>query len=154
MPFFDAVCFDCVGRSLTERRDPELLKGDISRCPLLFEPVTALVFARQQDDAIGVPKGDAGLRKIREGYFLREDVGAIAILAGKSGPASLHLELPDLEGLRPDDRKADLCECDFVEQPIGSRVVGDVLCALCIGDAPVQRVPVPFFRAGKLLQLA
>ena len=113
------------------------------------------VLARQVDNVVGEIQRDFIQRKIRVLDLLGEHDVAVAIIAGeRSGPVGAHGEFPDLKFLGGDSLVVGLNDRDFVEKPIRSAVLGNVLRAVGVENVAVDPVPIPVFAAGELREIA
>ncbi len=106
-----------------------------------------LIFAGQHDHVAGEIEGDLIEREIGELDFLAEDDGGIAVLAGKRDH-----EPPELEGLSSNFAEV-LREGDFIEEPVGSARLRDMLNTIGVKHVAVQAVAVPLFGAGELAKI-
>ena len=114
-----------------------------------------LVLARQVDHVVGEVEGNFIQRKVRELDFFREHDVAVAVIAGqRSGPVGTHGEFPDLKFLGGNSFVVRLNDRDFIEEPIRSAMLSQVLRAVGVKDVAVDGVPIPVFTAGELLQVA
>ena len=106
------------------------------------------------DDVVGEIEGDPVQRKIRVLDLLREHEIAVAVIAGeRSGPVGPYGELPELKSCGGDSLVIGLNDRDFVEKPIRSAVLGNVLRAVGVENVAVNGVPIPVFAAGELRQV-
>ena len=95
------------------------------------------------DYIIGKVQFDLIQRKIRVLDLLREDDVAVAIIARKScGAVGTYGEFPDLEFLGGDSLVVGLNDRDFVQKPIRSTVLGNVLRAVGVENVAVDSVPI------------
>ena len=107
------------------------------------------------DDVVGEVQSDFIQREIGVLDFLGEDDIAVAIVAGKrSSSVGTYRELPDLKSLGGNSLVVRLNDRDFVQKPICSTVLGNVLCAVGIENVAVDPVPIPAFAAGELHEVA
>ena len=90
-----------------------------------------LVLARQVDHVVGEVEGNFIQRKVRELDFFREHDVAVAVIAGqRSGPVGTHGEFPDLKFLGGNSFVVRLNDRDFIEEPIRSAMLSQVLRAV------------------------
>jgi hypothetical protein len=79
----------------------------------------------------------------------------VAVLTGQGGRVvGIDGEFPHLKRFAGDTLVKALGKGDFIEQPIGSAVIGNMLGAVCIQHIAHQAVPVPMLAAGELPQVA
>jgi len=98
------------------------------------------------DHVVSEIKRDFIQREIRVLDLLGEHDVAIAIVARKrSGSVGTYGELPDLEFLGGDSLVVGLNDRDFVQKPIRSAVLGNVLRAVRVKNIAVDRMAVPVF---------
>jgi len=113
------------------------------------------VLARQVDYPVGEIQRDFIQRKIGVLNLLGEHDVAVAIIAGeRSGSVGTYGEFPDLKFLGGNSLVAGLNDRDFVQKPIRSTVLGNVLRAVGVKNVAVNPVPIPIFAAGKLREIA
>jgi len=87
--------------------------------------------------------------------LLGEHDVAIAIVARKrSGSVGTYGELPDLKFLGGDSLVVGLNDRDFVQKPIRSAVLGNVLRAVGVENVAVDPVPIPGFATSELREIA
>ena len=111
------------------------------------------VFARQVDHVITEPKCDAVKWKIRELDVPEEEQVVIAVFdPQRGGIVGPHVEFPDLKRLTTNRLVVALSDGDFVEQPVGAALVGDVFGAVGEQNVSVEGVPVPMLATGKLAE--
>jgi len=131
---------------------------------LLEEPAPARTPARAWRSSILAGQVDNVVCEIQRDFIQREigvfdllgehDV-AVAIVACKSsGSVGTYGEFPDLKFLGGDSLVVRLNDRDFVEKPIRSTVLGNVLCAVGVENVAVDPVPIPVFAAGELREIA
>src|ERR1700733_14174250 len=142
----EAGASSAVEREVKRKTRPARMPTRVSRC---------LVLAWQVDYIVGKVQRDLIQRKIRVLDLLGEHDIAVAIVARKrSGSVGTHGELPDLKFLRGDSLVVGLDDRDFVQNPIRSTVVGNVLRAVGVENVPIDPVPIPVFAAGELGEVA
>src|ERR1035437_4633059 len=113
------------------------------------------VLARQVDYPVGEIQRDFIQRKIGVLNLLGEHDVAVAIVARKrSGSVGMYCEFPDLKFLGGNSLAVGLNDRDFVQKPIRSTVLGNVLRAVGVKNVAVNPVPIPIFAAGKLREVA
>jgi hypothetical protein len=113
------------------------------------------VLARQVDHVVGEIQFDLIQRKIRVLDLLGEHDVAVAIIASeRSGSVGAYSELPDLKFLGGNSLVVGLNDCDFVQKPVCSTVLGNVLSAVGVENVPVDPVAIPVFAAGELREVA
>jgi hypothetical protein len=113
------------------------------------------VLARQVDYVGGKIQCDFIQRKIGVVDLLGEHDVAVAIVARKrSGTVGTYSEVPDLKFLGGNSLVVRLNDRDFVQKPIRSTVLGNVLRAVGVENVPVDPVPIPVFAAGELREIA
>jgi len=61
----------------------------------------------------------------------------------------VNLQLPDLKLFMSNKRLMLLGDCDDVEQPVGSTLLGKILSAICVEHRTIDAVAIPVFRAGE-----
>lgn len=78
----------------------------------------------------------------------------MAVNADKRGRSFLLVDgkCPELERLVPDGWLQNLTECDDVNKPICTRILGQIFYPIGIGHI-ANHVFVPIFRTGKLIQI-
>src|SRR5690242_21624286 len=102
------------------------------------------MLARQVDDAVGKPEGDALGGEIGYRNALRIDLSVIAVFAAKHDAAvGTDLELPHLKFLGGDRLRMALGKGDLVEQPVSASRIGDIFRTIGEGNARHEAVPVP-----------
>jgi hypothetical protein len=107
------------------------------------------------DDVVGEVQGDFIQREIGVLDLLREYDIAVAIVARKrSGSVGTYGELPDLKFLGGNSLAVELSDRDFVQKPIRSTVLGNMLRAVGVENVPVDSVPIPILAARKLREVA
>src|SRR5580658_7855422 len=107
------------------------------------------------DHVVSEIKRDFIQREIRVLDLLGEHDVAVAIVARKrSGSVGTHGELPDLKFLGSNSLVVGLKDRDFVQKPICSTVLGNVLRAVGVENVAVDSVPIPVFAAGELREVA
>ena len=62
-------------------------------------------------------------------------------------------QFPDLKLFGRDPRIVRLDQSDFIEKPVGARLIGEVFRAVCEQDVSVDAVPVPGLGAGELIKI-
>src|SRR5216684_5154772 len=125
---------------------PARTQARVARCSVL---------ARQVDYVVGKVQRDLIQRKIGVLDLLGEHDVPVAIVARKrSGSIGTHGELPDLKFLRGDSLVVGLNDSDFIQKPIRSAVLGNVLRAVGVENLAVDPMPIPIFTAGKLPEVA
>ena len=113
--------------------------------------VPSSIFGWQEDRIIREPEGDAFAREVGERDIFDVDHVVIAVLAGQCGShIGVYTQFPHLEPLDADVFVVVLDQRNFVKQPVGTCMVGDVLCAVCEEHFSVESVAVPVFSAGEL----
>jgi hypothetical protein len=113
------------------------------------------VLARQVDYVVGKVQCDFIQRKIGVVDLLGEHDVAVAIVARKrSGTVGTYGKVPDLKFLGGNCLVVRLNDRDFVQKPIRSTVLGNVLRAVGVENVPVYPVPIPVFAAGELREIA
>ena len=104
---------------------------------------------------MGEVQSDFIQRKIGVLNLLGERDVAVAIIAvERSGSVGTYSEFPDLKFLGRDSLVVGLNDRDFVQKPIRSTVLGNVLRAVGVKNIAVNPVPIPIFAAGKLREVA
>jgi len=112
------------------------------------------ILAWQVDDVVGEVQSDLIQRKIGVLDFLGEHDLAVAIVARKhSGSVGAYGELPDLKFLGGNSLVVGLNDRDFVQKPIRSTVLGNVLRAVGVENVAVDPVPIPVLAAGELREI-
>src|SRR5882672_1761692 len=112
------------------------------------------ILAWQVDDVVGEVQSDFIQREISVLDLLREDDLAVAIVTRKrSCSVGIYGEFPDLKFFGGNGLVVGLNDRDFVQKPVRSTVLGNVLRAVGIENVPVDSVPVPVFAAGELREL-
>ena len=107
------------------------------------------------DHIVGEVQRDFIQRKIGALDLLGEHDIAVAIVARKrSGSIGTHGELPDLKFLCGDSLVVGLNDSDFIQKPIRSAVLGNVLRAVGVENVAVDPMPIPMFTAGELREIA
>jgi len=103
------------------------------------------------DDIVGEVELHFVQREIRERDLLRVNDVAIAVVA-ENGCAAVgaNLQLPDLKLFLGNARLMLLGDCDDVEQPVGSALLGEKLSAIGVEHRTIDAVAIPVFRAGEL----
>ena len=112
------------------------------------------VLARQQDRVAAEIKGDAVRREV--GVFNRlgvDDVVVAVLTDQRGGIVWLDRELPHLEFFSGDAFIVRLNDRDFIEEPIGFGLVGDVLGTVGEQHLAVDAVAIPLFGTGELRQV-
>ena len=71
----------------------------------------------------------------------------------RSGSVGTYAELPDLKFLGGDSLVVGLNDRDFVQKPIRSAVLGNVLRAVGVKNIAVDRMAVPVVTASELRQV-
>jgi len=113
------------------------------------------VLARQVDYVVREIPCDFIQRKIGVLDLLGEHDVAVAIVARqRSGPVGTHGELPDLKFLGGDSLVVGLDDRNFVQEPIRSAVLGNVLRAVGVENVAVDPMPIPVVTAGELREIA
>ena len=112
------------------------------------------ILAWQMDHVVSEIKRDFIQREIRVLDLLGEHDVAIAIVARKrTGSVGTYGELPDLKFLGGDSFVVVLNDRDFVQKPIRSAVLGNVLRAVGVKNIAVDRMAVPVVTASELRQV-
>src|ERR1700678_887010 len=112
------------------------------------------VLARQVDYPVGEIQRDFIQRKIGVLNLFGEHDVAVAIIAGeRTGSVGTYGELPDLKFLGGDSLVVGLNDRDFVQKPIRSAVLGNVLRAVGVKNIAVDRMAVPVVTASELRQV-
>jgi hypothetical protein len=112
------------------------------------------ILAWQVDDVVGEVQSDSIQREVSVLDFLGEHDVAVAIVACKrSGSVGMYGEIPDLKFLGGNSLVVGLNDHDFVQKPIRSTVLGDVLRAVGVENVSVDPVPIPVFAAGELREV-
>jgi len=107
------------------------------------------------DYVVGKVQRDFIQREIGVLDLLGKHDVAVAIVARERGASvGTHGEFPDLEFLGGDSVVVRLDERDFVQQPIRSAVLGNVLRAVGVENVAVNPVPIPRFTARELREIA
>src|ERR1035438_7100361 len=107
------------------------------------------------DHVVGKIQSEFIQRKIGVLYLLGEHDIAVAIVARKrSGSIGTYGELPDLKFLRGDSLVVGLDDSDFIQKPIRSAVLGNVLRAVGVENVAVDPMPIPIVTPGELRQIA
>ncbi len=107
------------------------------------------------DHVVGKVQRDFIQREIGVLDILGEHYVAVAIVARQRGASvGMHGEFPDLKFLGGDGLVVGLDDRDFVQKPIRSAVLGNVLRAVGVKNVPVDRVSIPVFTSGKLREIA
>src|SRR5262249_23705563 len=124
---------------------------------------SALVFARHENDAVDALAEHAvgaaiklhlGQRKIGVVEVLPVKCFCVAVITGDCALVIvMHFERPDLKWLGFDCLVMLLGYGDDVEQPVGAAVFGNVLGSIRVGDIADERVAVPVFAAGELIEV-
>jgi hypothetical protein len=110
--------------------------------------------ARQVNHVVGEVKCDLIQRKVGVLDLLGEHDIAVAIVARKcGGSVGTYGEFPDLKFLGSNSLEG-LNDRDFVEKPIRSSVLANVLRAVDAENVAVDPVPIPAFTAVKLREIA
>jgi hypothetical protein len=113
------------------------------------------ILAWQVDYSVGKVQCEFIQRKIRVLDLLGEHDVAVAIVARKrSGLVGTYGELPDLKFFGGNGLVVRLNDRDFVQKPIRSTMLGNVLRAVGVENVPVDPVPIPVFAAGELREIA
>src|SRR5664280_1913484 len=114
-------------------------------------PLPRSILARQQDRLVAVIEADLVERKIRERNPLRIDNVAVAVIASeRRRPVVVYLQRPELKLLAGDVLVVTLRQRDYVQKPIGSGLVGDILCPVGEQHIAHDAVPVPLLAAREL----
>ena len=112
-----------------------------------------LILARQQDGLIGEVEADLVQREVGEFDLLGEHHAVITVVTGEGcGLVGRNGQAPNLEFFGGDGRLR-LVEGDFVDQPVSSAMLSDILRALGIEDIAGQAVTEPLFAAGEVGQV-
>ena len=112
------------------------------------------VLAWQMDHVVSEIQRDFIQREIGVLDLLGEHDVAISIVARKrSGSVGTYGELPDLKFLGGDSLVVGLNDRDFVQKPIRSAVLGNVLRAVGVKNIAVDRMAIPVVAAGELRQV-
>ena len=107
------------------------------------------------DDVIGEIQCDFIQRKISVLYLFCEHDVPVAIIAGKpSGAVATYGELPDLEFLGGNSLVVELNDRDFVQKPIRTAVLRNVLRAVGVVNVEVDPMPKQVFAAAELCEIA
>ena len=107
------------------------------------------------DHVVGEIQCDLIQRKIGVLDLLGEHDVAVAIVARKrSGPVGTYGEIPDLKFLGGDSLIVGLNDHDFVQEPIRSAMLGNVLRAVSVQNVAVDPVPIPVVATGELREVA
>src|ERR1017187_7023950 len=113
------------------------------------------VLAWQMDHVVSEIQRDFIQREIGVLNLLGEHDVAVAIIARKrSGSVGTYGEFPDLKFLGGNSLVVGLNDRDFVQKPIRSTVLGNMLCAVGIENVAVDSVPIPVFAVGELREVA
>ncbi len=106
------------------------------------------------DDVVGEIELDGVEREIGVRDLFAKDHVSVAVVTGEGGgfigPDS---ECPNLELFGGDILVVWLNQSDLVEKPIRPPVFGDILCALGVENASIDRMPVPPFCSGELREV-
>jgi hypothetical protein len=107
------------------------------------------------DHVVGEVQCDLIQRKVGVLDVLSEHDIAVAIVARKRvGSVGTYGEFPDLKFLGSNRLVVGLNDRDFVEKPIRSTALANVLRAVGVENVAVDPVPIPAFTAGKLREIA
>ena len=113
------------------------------------------VLARQVDHVVGEIQRDFIQREICVLDRLGEDDIVVAIVARKrGGSVGMYGELPDLKILGGDGLVVRLDDSDFIQKPICTAVLGNVLRAVGVENVAVDPMPIPIVTAGELREIA
>ena len=118
--------------------------------PVITARATQLILAGQVNHVVGEVELHFVKREVRERDLLRINDITVAIVA-EDGCAAVgaNLQLPDLKFFLGNTRLMLLGDCDDVEQPIGSALLGKELSAVGIEHGAIDAVAIPVFRAGE-----
>ena len=102
------------------------------------------------DNVVSEVERDGIEREIGVLDFFAEDGVAVSVATGESGClVGMNFQRPDLKFFGGDVSVVGLNESDLVEQPVGSAVFSDVLCAVGVENSSIDgmsdttvRVPV------------
>jgi hypothetical protein len=112
------------------------------------------VFTWQEDGVVREPKCDALEREVSERNLLDVDDVVTSVLAGQiSRHVSAYLQFPYLESLGLDAFVVKLRECNLIEQPIGTYLVGHILRTIGEMHLAVEGMAIPLFGARKLREV-
>ena len=107
------------------------------------------------DHVVSKIQSDFIQRKIGVLDLLGEHDVSVAIVARKrSASVGTYGELPDLEFLGGNNLVIGLNDRDFVEKPIRTTVLGNVLRAVSVENVAVDPVPIPGFATSELREIA
>jgi hypothetical protein len=107
------------------------------------------------DHVVGEVECDFIQREVGVLNCLAEHDVAVAIVAReRSGSVEMYGELPDLKFLRGDSLVVGLNDSDFIQKPIRSAVLGNVLRAVGVENVVVDPMPIPIVTAGELREIA
>jgi hypothetical protein len=113
------------------------------------------ILAWQVDNVVSEVQSDFIQREIGILDLLGEHNIVVAIVARKRcGAVRAYGELPDLKFLGGKSLVVRLNDRDFVQKPMRSTVLGNVLCAVGVENVAVDSVPIPVFAAGELREVA
>jgi hypothetical protein len=113
------------------------------------------ILAWQVDNVVGEVQSEFIQRKIRVLDVLGEYDVAVAIVARKrSGLVRTYGEIPDLKFFGGNGLVVRLNDRDFVQKPIGSTMLGNVVRAVGVENVAIDPVPIPVFAAGELREVA
>ena len=97
-----------------------------------------LIPAGQVNHVVGEVELHFVKREVREGDLLRVDRVPIAVIAEHDrATVGVNLQVPDLEVFAGNASIMLLSDCDDVEQPVNSALVGKELCAVGIQDCAI-----------------
>lgn len=108
-----------------------------------------LMLARQIDHVVGEVERDFVEREVRVLDFLRiHDVAVAVVACERGGSIRAYKELPELKLLGGNSLVVGLNEGDFVQEPIGSGGVRNVLRAVRKKHLAIDTVPIPLLGTG------
>lgn len=113
-----------------------------------------LALTRQVDHIVFEPESEGIEMEVRELNRLGVDYIPVTVIAGKrSGSVFVDHQFPFLKLLGGHGLIAHLSQCDFVDKPMRSGFVGDILGTLREGYATVKTVLIPCLGPGKMGQV-